>query len=742
MTTGRKQGDTQGDGHAGPLPMRHATRAPVACSPTVFVPLAQWVEPGAAGRPVAKRPGSAWRALLRGVVLLLVVVGAAALWQGATELKRLERALPALPAEPAALARTGSVILAADGTELGRLFETRQQWVALGDMSTYAIHALIATEDHRFYEHSGIDWRRLAGAAWETTWGNPQGASTIPMQLARVAFPAISERPLAERKVMEMLMARRLVRDVPREDILAWYLNVVPFGYSTFGIEAAAERYFSTSAAELSLPQAALLVGMLRGTTLYNPIQQPRAALERRRIVLQRMVTAGLLSAPEAIKADRAPLGLDTSTYDPTRSLAPHFRDYVEAFTEDWARRAGFDLNADGLQIHTTLDTDLQRMALKATERQMARLQRVVDGEYPGNPEARLQAGFVAIDPATGQVKAWMGGLGYARDQFDKVASAHRQPGSTFKPFVYGAALRSGFSPYYLVQDRIRTFRSPGRDRTWTPTNSGGASNGRIYSLEEGIVWSKNTVAAHLMSRLGPGRVVRLAEEMGIESNLLPVPSLALGTSEVTLLELAGAYATMAAGGVHRPPSVVSHITDRNGEVVARFFPEARQGLNAHTNYTLVDMMRGVVDRGTGSRLRTEFGVRGDLAGKTGTTQHNADGWFMLMHPDLVVGAWVGFNDQRIRFKSNYWGQGGNNALLLVGDFMRQATTGRGAPSRAPVLSTRSRFRPPAGYRAPARPVYSEPALSATNEESGRADVGLTRTGAGPDRAGAAHQDE
>ena len=712
-------------------PGRAASRGDGA--PHGFAPLAVWVQPASpgAGNPggtvrgsaVGSAEGSAWRALLRGVVLLVVVVGAAALWQGATELRRLEQALPAVPATPAALARTGSVILAADGTELGRLFETRQEWVALEDVSPHVIHALLATEDHRFYEHAGVDWHRLVGAAWETLWGNTQGASTIPMQLSRVAFPAVSERPLAERKVMEILMARRLVRDVPRDDILEWYLNVVPFGYSTFGIEAAAGRYFSTRAVDLSLTQASLLVGMLQGTTLYNPIQRPRAALTRRRVVLGRMVTAGFLDSASAIKADRSGPGLKPSTYDPTSSMAPHFRDYVQAFTEDWALRNGFDVHADALQIHTTLDTNMQQMAVLAVERQVARLQRVVDRENGlsrtsvRSDDHRLQAGFVAIDPATGYVKAWVGGLGYERDQFDKVASAHRQPGSTFKPFVYGAALRSGFSPHYLVQDRIRTFRTPGRGRTWTPTNSGGAASGRIYSLEDGIVWSKNTVAAHLMSRLGPGRVVKFAEDMGIVSNLLPVPSLALGTSEVTLLELAGAYATMAAGGMHRPPNVVSHITDRNGEVVARFFPEARQGLDAHTNYTLLDMMRGVVDRGTGSRIRTEFGVRGDLAGKTGTTQHNADGWFLLMHPDLVTGAWVGFNDQRIRFKSNYWGQGGNNALLLVGDFMRQATTGRGSPSSAPLLSTRSRFRPPPGYRAPERPVYSEPAASHTRED-------------------------
>ncbi|MEQ9104988.1 MAG: transglycosylase domain-containing protein [Rhodothermales bacterium] len=636
---------------------------------------------------------------------------------------RMQAALPAIPAHPAAAAPMGSRVLAADGTEIGRIFRVRQTWIPLDAMSPNVIDALLATEDHRFFEHGGVDIVRLAGAAWYTMLGDPQGASTVPMQLARGAFPSIAEGSIWERKTQEMLMARRLVREMPREAILEWYLNTVPFGYNTYGIEAAAERFFSMHAADLSVAQSALLVGMLKGTSRYDPFKRPSRALDRRATVIGRMFDDGRLTLAEARRATAEPLALIPSTEDPATSPAPHFLAYVKAFVEF----QGLDAETDGLTIHTTLDLDMQAVAVGAAERQAARLQRVVNREW--SPEERLSVGMVALEPGTAFVRAWVGDLDWRVDQYDKVGSALRQPGSTFKPFLYAAALEAGFSPWYMVQDRVRTFNVPGRGNVWTPTNSGGGASGRVYTLRDGLVWSKNTVAAHVMSRLGPARVAATAERMGIASPLLPVPSLALGTSEVTLLELTGAYGTIASGGVQRDPIVVTHVTDRNGRTVASFAAPsfsadapgtaqaqaaagATQALEPDIAYTLLDMMRGVVDQGTGSLIRTEFGVRGDLAGKTGTTQNNADGWFVLMHPDLVVGAWVGFNDPATTFRSNYWGQGGHNALLLVGDFMRIATragSNSGTGSSSPLVNPRARFLAPPGYRAPAPPVYNTP---------------------------------
>ncbi len=408
----------------------------------------------------------------------------------------------------------------------------------------------------------------------------------------------------------------------------------------------------------------------------------------------------------------------------PPSSLAPHFVDYVKREARAWARLAGYDLERDGLIIHTSLDPELQRTAIEAVDRQAQVLQNVITRDFglPGSTTntrfwrsrailendllrssdayhslidtgfsdfdamfalrsdrqflndlrrtaTTLEAGFVAINPHSGQIKAWVGGRDYRQDQFDKVAMARRQPGSVFKPFVYAAAIERGFSPHYLVRDRVRTFVTNTRGERWTPTNSGGGASGRLLSLEHGLAWSKNTVSAHLISRIGPQAVADLANKMGVKSSLLPVPSLALGTSETTLLEMVNSFATFADYGIRRNATVITSIQNRDGKVVAMFPSEPRRVLSEHTAFTMLGMMRKVVDNGTGSYIRNRFQIKGDLAGKTGTTQNNADGWFIGMHPDLVVGAWVGFNDPRVSFQSDYWGQGGHNALLLVGDF-------------------------------------------------------------------------
>ncbi len=284
----------------------------------------------------------------------------------------------------------------------------------------------------------------------------------------------------------------------------------------------------------------------------------------------------------------------------------------------------------------------------------------------------RLETGFLALDPHNGAVKAWVGGRDYLKDQYDHVVLARRQPGSTFKPFVYAAALENGRSPYDQVRDVVRTYQVKGVRQTWTPNNVGGAS-GDTLTLRQGLMHSKNTVTAQLMAEMGPEWVAYVARRMGIQSKLDEVPALALGTSDVNLLELVAAYTPFVEQGTYRKPLVVTHIDDRNGRRLATFTPEERDALPRFTAAEVLDMMRAVVDEGTGVRIRHQFGLSGDLAGKTGTTQNNADGWFVLLHPDLVMGAWVGFNDRRITFRTNYWGQGAHNALFVVGDFMQRA---------------------------------------------------------------------
>src|SRR5450830_240466 len=287
--------------------------------------------------------------------------------------------------------------------------------------------------------------------------------------------------------------------------------------------------------------------------------------------------------------------------------------------------------------------------------------------------KTRLQAGFVAMDPATGAVRAWVGSRDFAHEQFDHVAQAARQPGSTFKPIVYGAALEKGLSPDHVYRDAVMDIKAADGSK-WRPTDMSGTT-GRDMTMRDGLVYSKNTITAQVMQDVGLPDIIKLARALGVrDSKLAQVPSLALGTSPVTLLEMVNAYASIAAQGEARLPFVVTHITDRTGKTIARFGDDKpKRAMTEKSANMLTDMMRGVIDRGTGTAIRNRFGIRSDVAGKSGTTQNNADGWFIMMHPELVGGAWVGFNDARVTMRSNYWGQGGHNAVLLVGDFFKTA---------------------------------------------------------------------
>jgi penicillin-binding protein 1A len=296
--------------------------------------------------------------------------------------------------------------------------------------------------------------------------------------------------------------------------------------------------------------------------------------------------------------------------------------------------------------------------------------------------KSRLEAGFVALDPQSGEVKAWVGSRDFERDQFDHVAQALRQPGSTFKPLVYGAALERGFSPMRTYLD-TRVNIHTGQGDTWMPTDMG-APTEMPMTMREGLILSRNTITAQVMHDVGVDDIVALARAAGVNrSRLDPVPSLALGTSAVSLLEMVSAYSTIAGVGQYRQPIVVSRITDRHGQLIAQFGAEPVPAMNESTAIELIDMMRGAVSRGTGQQIRSRFGIQADVAGKTGTTQFNTDGWFIMMHPQLVTGAWVGFNDARVTMRSSYWGQGGHNALTLVGDFYQSLFRQKRLDSRA-----------------------------------------------------------
>ncbi len=665
-----------------------------------------------------------------------------------------------------------SVIMSSDGKQLGRVQQNRREPVTLEQISPWVIHALIDTEDHRFREHDGVDWLRTGMAILRTATGRTEGGSTITQQLARNVFPEeIGRSRNINRKIKEFVTARRIENLFTKDQILTAYLNSVPFLYNAVGIEAAARTYFDKPARELDPREAATLVGMLKGTYYFNPVQYPDRALERRNLVMRQMVRRG--DMPQAMYDDLSdePLQLKFKRLEDAPDAAPHFTAYVRKWLETWAEGTDHDLLRDGLVIHTTLDSRLQEAAAEAVETQAQALQHVADVEwsqqgmamqsrslddYAGaakhakafdyfwrskggallqealrktdeyralrkagsNDKAalatlhddgdllqrvrtsltRLEAGLVAVDPTSGAVRAWVGSRDHEIEQYDHVAQAQRQPGSTFKPIVYATALQQGIPVSKIYTDTPVSIPL-GDGKTWRPTDMSGSS-GQPMTMWEGLVYSKNTITAQVMQEAGLDNVAQLARAMGItDSKLDKVPSMALGTSPVTLLEMATVYATIADEGRYRQPYVVERITDKDGKVLAEFGPQPpKQVLTTEVDNDLIDMMRGVVRQGTGTLVRSRYVPEGDLAGKTGTTQNNMDGWFMLMTPKLVTGAWVGFNDQRVTMRSSYWGQGGHSALLLVGDFMRRAVknkwvdtkTAFAAPERPPVIGSTS----------------------------------------------------
>ncbi len=624
-------------------------------------------------------------------------------------------------------------IYSADGKLLAEFKPTNRVWMKLSDISPHVVDALISTEDHRFYEHHGIDFKRTAGAALHTFSGDRQGGSTITQQLARNLYPDdIGRAPTLTRKIKEAITAFKIEAVYTKSEILETYLNTVPFLYNAYGIEMAARTYFDKSADNLTVLESATLIGMLKGNSYYNPVINPERALDRRNIVLAQMVKYGRL-APAQFNALKArPLRVDFERQQEPPGPAPHFAQQLKKWLISWADANDYNIYSDGLIVRTTIDARLQTMATQALTLQGNQLQSIANAawnargactghkdlfdafiretpEYRSARESgvsdgdalkhlsadhafmkslcdsktRVQAAFVAMDPRTGEIKAWVGSRDFTQDQYDHVSQARRQPGSTFKPFVYGAAFEQGAKPDDTFPDQAVEIPLKGGE-IWKPSDED-APSGRPITLRDGLAYSRNRITAQLMETVGPAKVARLARAMGVrESELDAVPSLALGTSPVTLKEMVSSYGTIANEGAYVAPMLVTRIEDRKGETLAEFQPSrADRVMPVASAQTLLDVMRSVVNKGTGSAIRTRFGIRADVAGKTGTTQDNADGWFILMHPQLVAGAWVGFNDSRVTLRSDYWGQGAHSALPIVGDFFQRSLRSRLVDPRA-----------------------------------------------------------
>ncbi|SUA90384.1 Penicillin-binding protein 1A [Pandoraea pulmonicola] len=629
-------------------------------------------------------------------------------------------------------------VLSADGKLLAEFRPSNREWVPLAEVSPNVVKALVATEDHRFYEHHGLDLKRTASAALHTFSGDRQGGSTLTQQLARNLYPdEIGRAPTLTRKLKEAITAFKIEALYTKPEILETYLNTVPFLYNAYGIEMAARTYFDKSADQLDVVEAATLVGMLKGNSYYNPVINPERALQRRNTVLAQMVKFGDLDASKLAALQKRPLRIDFERQTEEPGPAPHFAQQLRKWLIGWADRNDYNIYSDGLVVHTTIDSRLQTMATQALTHQANQLQGIADANWSARggwrdstalvqsfvresaeyrnavaggeaPEAamkrlvadrtfmqtlratktRVQAGFLAVDPRTGEIRAWVGSRDFTTDPFDHVQQARRQPGSTFKPFVYGAAFAKGRKPEDTIVDQAVEIPLAGGE-VWRPSDDSAPTN-KPMTLRDALAQSRNTVTAQLMQDVGPSRVVGLARAMGVrESKLDPVPSLALGTSPVSLKEMVSAYGTIADGGEYREPTMVTEITNAEGEVLATFSPaRPERALSADDDYTLLDTLRAVINRGTGNAIRTRFGIRADVAGKTGTTQENADGWFILMQPQLVAGAWVGFNDSRVTLRSDYWGQGAHSALPIVGDVFSRAL-------RARIIDANAKFEAP-----------------------------------------------
>jgi len=647
-------------------------------------------------------------------LFLVIILGAGTmlginLFKGLPSLEELENPNPEL----------ASLVYSEDGVVLHKFFLKNRTFVQLDSISKWVPSALIATEDVEFYNHWGVNLRRLTLAIGENIIkgrGRWHGASTITQQLAKNLF-LTQERTLS-RKAKEFITAIELEKTYTKDEILALYLNTVYFGSGAYGIEAAAHTYFGKSASELSIPESASLIATLKNPTAYNPAKNPTSALGRRNLIIGLMEKEEFITHAQAVKAKATPLTLD---YTPSthHGLAPYFTEYIRQTIKSGSQLDGINLYRDGLTIKTTLDSRMQSYAQEAIAKQAAALQEtfdkrwkcsdalkkqfikespqyhemvneegiaparalsklLADKEFVKNllhDKSRVQMALIALDPTNGHVKAWVGGTNFGQDdyryQFDHVWQARRQPGSTFKPFVYSAAIDQGVPANYRILDQPLALRG-GDGSVWMARNSEGRSGG-MTSLRDALRRSLNQVTIRLAYEfLTPTEIISYAKRMGITTPMQPNLSIALGTSEVSPLVLAQAFTTFANNGVWSEPLPVTKVLDKRGRVITEHQPVSHFGIDPATNYVMVTMLKDVVDRGTGIAVRARYGFDAEAGGKTGTTQSMRDAWFSGFTPQLVTVVWAGFDDERVHFTSMSYGQGARAALPAWASFMKK----------------------------------------------------------------------
>jgi len=632
-------------------------------------------------------------------------------------------------------------LVSADGIVLSRYYSKENRVnIKLNEVSPYVVNALIATEDVRFYGHSGVDPKSFFTILKDVITGNDvRGGSTITMQLSRNLYDEVGNESIYIRKLKEYLVSAYIERKFTKEEIMMAYLNTVNIWGNSYGIETTSRRLFDKSAKDLLVEEAALVVGMLKGQGVYNPFRYPERTQKRRNVVLTQMSKYNMLDTArfnlDSLKAIPLDVSLQKQELEHTKGLAPYLREHIRTWLRQWCKENDRDLYTDGLKVYTTIDSRMQAHAEAAVEEHLKELQATFDkveqrGEtlykrYPqvlddwmrrtrryklakeagktpaeiakefrtpremtiftweGEKDVKmspmdslkhylrfLETGLMSMDPTNGHVKAWVGGINFKYFKYDHVAQGKRQVGSTFKPFVYGTAIaEGGYEPCMELLNQPVTFENPGGGR-WTPKNSDGGVGGKM-TLKQGLATSTNLITARLMKELKPPAVVDFAHKMGIESDLDPVPSLCLGTTDLSVKEMTNAYGTFANKGIRIDPIMVTRIEDRNGEILWQSKTLTKEVLSREKAYLIVELLKGVVDLGTGRRLRFKYKFRNEIGGKTGTTQNQSDGWFMGITPQLVTGVWVGCADRRVHFRSIRHGQGANMALPIWALYMQ-----------------------------------------------------------------------
>ncbi len=596
-----------------------------------------------------------------------------------------------------------SVLLDRDGAVIGDLAPVRRQMIPLERLPAHVAEAFIAVEDKRFHSHRGVDWRRVAGAALANLRAGRtvQGSSTITMQLARNVFQdriRANERTL-RRKLLEVRVAREIERRFAKDDILEMYLNHIYFGAGAYGIEAASHQYFGRSAADLTLEQAALLAALPKAPSHYDPRRFAKRARERRDLVVALMLAQDRISTSQASRASASALRVRAASNNASaqRATAPWFVAHVRALLED---RLGEDVYARRLRIHTTLDRRLQLATEEELERQIRAVEQGAFGPPAGPAMSRhdvtatqtryLQGAAVLLDASTGDVLALVGGRNAAHSSFNRAVAARRQVGSAFKPFVFAAALRRGWSPAAVLDDS--PFRLVSGRQTWEPANFDGAFVGPV-TLREALVHSRNVPTVRLVEDVGVGHVAKLARDAGLRGEIRDAPVIALGVTESSPLELAAAYSAFAGQGDAVTPRFIVRVEDENGDVLWAPDVERRTVMDPGVAYIMTDMMGDAVDRGTGRAVRSA-GYHGRAAGKTGTTNEGADVWFVGYTPRMVGSVWIGF-DQPHAIAPR--ATGGSVAAPVWGRIARRAGRWAGGEWNTPDQVVRLAIDPTSG---------------------------------------------